>query len=226
MAIPRSSALKINTEAWITFSVAVSLKQNALKATASLLLLPSFLYVKATLPPCHSPSLSLSLLASLKESLTLKAEQQKNGNSSGAPRQGGLCLIIPQSNVTAQRPNNSRSLHRCCCLRDTRGIKIPSIRRNCTTFKSLADFVRAEYNFQDITRFDDFPLQRRQIAPGRRPAGTGLVYLLSANTPHLQLGFVSLCVYVKPATEARISSDLRTLGQRASGVKWGGSGAE
>lgn len=92
MAISRSSALKINTEAWITFSIAISLKQNALAATAFTLILSLSLYV------CVAGG-----------EPDIKAEQQKNGNSSGAQKQGGLRLIIHQSNVTAQRAHNSRS---------------------------------------------------------------------------------------------------------------------
>lgn len=108
MAISRSSALKINTEAWITFSIAIPLKQNTLAGTvprSSLSVFTLILSVRA----------ALYVWVAVGEP-RIEAERQENGNSSRAQKQGGLCLIIHQSNVTAQRANNRvDQLHCCCC---------------------------------------------------------------------------------------------------------------
>lgn len=66
MAISRSSALKINTEAWITFPIAIPLKQSTLAATVPLL----FLYVNAL---CALPC----MFGLLEESLTLKLSSRR-----------------------------------------------------------------------------------------------------------------------------------------------------
>lgn len=124
MAISRSSALKINTKAWITFSITIPVKQKHTRSDCAPLL------------PLRSFSLRAPLYVWVAGGEPdIKAEQQKNGNSSGAQKQGGLCLIIHQSNVTAQRANNTvDQLYCCCCCccwRDTRQIEIPANKRNC-----------------------------------------------------------------------------------------------
>lgn len=97
MAISRSSALKINTPGWITFSITIALKHSSLTGTLPVPLLRH----------CINSLYSLACVFGLPEKS--HALRQKNGNSRRAQKQGGLPLIIHRSNLTAQRPNDSIS---------------------------------------------------------------------------------------------------------------------
>lgn len=100
MAISRSSALKIKTSTWITFSITIPPKQNPLAGTLAVLLLYHCVNLLSALA---------YMLGSLEKRVALKLERQKNGNSSRAQKQGGPQLIIHQSNVTTQRTNDNIS---------------------------------------------------------------------------------------------------------------------
>lgn len=119
MAISRSSALKINTEAWITFSITIPLKQNTLAS------LRSSLYV-FTLILCVCVCALPCMFGLLEESLALKLSSRRMETQVGLRSRVVLRLIIHQSNVTAQRAKNRADQLRCCCC-----VKIPTSKFNC-----------------------------------------------------------------------------------------------
>lgn len=86
--------LKINTEARITFSITVLLKQNTLAGTVPHCA-PCFIFILQELP----------CMFGLLEKHH-RVSQEHNGNSSGAQNQGGLHLMLQQPSVATLTSNN------------------------------------------------------------------------------------------------------------------------
>lgn len=188
MAISRSSALKINTKTWITFSITIPAgAEHTCGGRASLCSALSVF----TLILCVRAPLCVWVGGGEPH---IKAERQKNGNSSRAQRQGGLRLIIHQSNVTSQRANNRvDQLHRCCWVGGWRREKIHANTRNCNIqplrlqhFKSSGDHFWEDSDPDEIWRmkivwFSNFCSTQSRTSE-RDPVGPWFTY--SARPAH------------------------------------------